>query len=102
MLAAMLQSEFNKADKPNNKPKEEAKPEVISPDPELKQSEQSAIELQKVAYLEKLNTAPYNKDFKDNLQNLMSMGFLDFTKNLALLAQHHNNLEPVLGKLIDN
>lgn len=101
MLAAMLQSEFNSADQ-NNKPKVEAKPEVVSPDPELKQSEQSAVDLQKVAYLEKLNTAPYNKDFKDNLQNLMSMGFLDFTKNLALLAQHHNNLEPVLGKLIDN
>lgn len=106
MLAAMLQSEFNNADQQKNKPKEEpkpeVKPEVVSPDPELKQSEQSALDLQKVAYLEKLNTAHYNRDFKDNLQNLMSMGFLDFTKNLALLAQHHNNLEPVLGKLIDN
>lgn len=55
-----------------------------------------------MTYLQKLNTAHYNKDFKDNLQNLMSMGFLDFEKNLLLLQQNHNNLEPVLGKLIDN
>ena len=53
-----------------------------------------------MAYLQKLETVHYNKDFKDNLQNLMSMGFLDFAKNLQLLQENHNNLEPVLGKLI--
>lgn len=68
----------------------------------MKQSDQATIDVQKVAYLEQLNTAHYNKDFKDTLQNLMSMGFLDFAKNLKLLQQNHNNLEPVLGKLIDN
>jgi len=31
----------------------------------------------------------------------MSMGFLDFDKNLQLLQQHYNNLEPVLAKLIE-
>lgn len=100
-LAKILQSEFNSADaRKISKPQEE-RPVVVSPDPELKQSVQGAVDVQKVAYVEKLNTAHYNKDYKDNLHNLMSMGFLDFTKNLALLAQHHNNLEPVLGKLID-
>ena len=59
-----------------------------------------ASDLEKVAYLQKLETVHYNKDFKDNLQNLMSMGFLDFAKNLQLLQENHNNLEPVLGKLI--
>lgn len=55
-----------------------------------------------MAYLEKLATAHYPRDLKDNLAALMSMGFLDFGRNLTLLNQNHNNLEPVLGKLIDN
>lgn len=101
MLAAVLQSEYNRAERAN--PQKQA-PVVASPEPMpvLKQSEQASIDVQKVAYLEKLNTAHYNKDFKDNLSALMSMGFLDFAKNLILLQQNHNNLEPVLGKLIDN
>lgn len=47
-----------------------------------------------------METEKYIKEYRDNLENLMSMGFLDFDKNLQLLQQNHNNLEPVLGKLI--
>ena len=101
-LAALLQSEFNKEGGRNQQPKEEPKPVVHAPEEEqpLKASEQA--DLQKVAYTEKLHKVNYNKDFKDNLQSLMSMGFLDFNRNLMLLSQHHNDLERVLGKLIDN
>jgi len=101
-LAALLQSEFNKEGGRNQQPKEEPKPVVHAPEQEqpLKASEQA--DLQKVTYTEKLHKVNYNKDFKDNLQSLMSMGFLDFNRNLMLLSQHHNDLERVLGKLIDN
>lgn len=101
MLAAALQSEFNKADNIAQQP---MRPVVSPPEPvpALKQSEQASMDVQKVAYLEKMNTAHYPKELKDNLSALMSMGFLDFGRNLTLLQQHHNNLEPVLGKLIDN
>ena len=77
----------------------------MKPDPEpatdMKQSEASAADLQKVSYLEKVQHAHYNKDYKANLEQLMSMGFLDFDKNLQLLQQNYNNLEPVLTKLIE-
>jgi len=77
----------------------------VKPDPEpvkaMQQSAASAADLQKVAYLEKVQHAHYNKDFKANMEQLMSMGFLDFEKNLQLLQQHYNNLEPVLAKLIE-
>lgn len=101
MVAALLQSEFNKAD---NIPQQPQRPVVSPPEPVpvLEQSAQASMDVQKVAYLEKMNTAHYPRDLKDNLSALMSMGFLDFARNLRLLQQNHNNLEPVLGKLIDN
>lgn len=110
MLARVLQSEFDKdggAKKQKGKKgkgKAEAKPVVVAPDAEepLNQSEQGAADVQKVAYLQKLESEHYNKDYRDNLHSLMTMGFLDFAKNLKLLQQNHNNLEPVLGALIDN
>ena len=51
--------------------------------------------------MEKLEKVNYNKEFKHNLQELMNMGFMDFKKNLILLSKEQNNLEMVLGKLID-
>jgi len=77
----------------------------VKPDPEpvaaMKQSAAATADLQKVAYMQKVQHAHYNKDFRANMEQLLSMGFLDFEKNLQLLQQHYNNLEPVLAKLIE-
>lgn len=67
----------------------------------MKQSAAATADLQKVAYMQKVQHAHYNKDFRANMEQLLSMGFLDFEKNLQLLQQHYNNLEPVLAKLIE-
>lgn len=46
-----------------------------------------------IVYLEQLETALYNPCLKQNLVNLMNMGFLDFNKNVELLEKNHNSLE---------
>jgi len=56
-------------------------PEKVEP---LNQSQQA--DLDKVIYMDKVNKVNYNKDFKENLINLMNMGFLEFSKNLILLS----------------
>jgi len=38
---------------------------------------------------------------KNNLIDLMEMGFLDFEKNLMLLEKNHNNLELVCSKILE-
>jgi hypothetical protein len=75
---------------------------VQAPEKEQPLKASVAADLQKVTYMEKLGKVHYNQDYKGNLESLMSMGFLDFNRNLVLLSQHHNDLEAVLGKLIDN
>jgi hypothetical protein len=42
-------------------------------------------EIEKINYVDKLDSANFSSDYKANLVNLMNMGFLDFNKNLVAL-----------------
>jgi hypothetical protein len=46
-----------------------------------------------IAYLDQLENGVYNPVLKQNLVNLMNMGFVDFNRNIELLEKNHNSLE---------
>jgi hypothetical protein len=55
----------------------------------------------RIAYLEKVSGPNVDQLLKDNLMELMNMGFIDFEKNLMLLEKNHNNLEVVCSKMFE-
>jgi hypothetical protein len=55
----------------------------------------------RIVYIEKVSGFSYNQMLKDNLLELMNMGFIDFDKNLMLLEKNHNNLELVCSKILE-
>lgn len=55
----------------------------------------------RIEYLEKAQSNHYNQHLKDNMFELLNMGFIDFEKNLDLLEKNHNNLELVCSKMFE-
>lgn len=55
----------------------------------------------RIVYIEKVSGNNYNQMLKNNLLELMNMGFIDFDKNLMLLEKNHNNLELVCSKILE-
>lgn len=55
----------------------------------------------RIVYIEKVSGNNYNQMLKNNLLELMNMGFIDFDKNLMLLEKNHNNLEQVCSKMFE-
>ena len=82
ILAQVLQFEYNK--------------EEEAPMTEKQIAKKTASD----AYMHKLNNAHYNRDYTDNLKNLLNMGFTDFVKNLNLLMKNDNNVETVCTLLL--
>ena len=58
-------------------------------------------DLARISYLDKVNGPNVDQLLKDNLMELMNMGFIDFEKNLMLLEKNHNNLEVVCSKMFE-
>jgi hypothetical protein len=54
-----------------------------------------------IIYIEMVSGNSYNQKFKDNLLELMNMGFIDFDQNLMLLEKYNNNLELVCSKILE-
>ena len=55
----------------------------------------------RIVYIEKVSGDNFNQMLRDNLVELMNMGFIDFDKNLMLLEKNHNNLELVCSKILE-
>lgn len=55
----------------------------------------------RIVYIEKVSGNNYNQMLKNNLLELMNMGFIEFDKNLMLLEKNHNNLELVCSKILE-
>lgn len=58
-------------------------------------------EMNKINYIDKLDSANFSSDYKANLINLMNMGFMDFNKNLTALQKNFNNLELTCSHIIN-
>jgi len=67
----------------------------------VKASELSEADKVRIAYVEKLETVNYGVQYRENLLNLMNMGFFDFSSNLEMLQRNFNNLEIVCSKLFE-
>jgi len=52
---------------------------------DIKLSEVDLVAKQKILYLNEMEKAKFNPDYKENLINMMNMGFFDFKRNLQLL-----------------
>jgi len=42
-------------------------------------------EMEKINYVDMLDSANFSSDYRANMINLMNMGFMDFNKNLVAL-----------------
>ena len=73
----------------------------VAVDQNVKISEISESDKQKIDYLQQLDTASYGPQYKENLLNLMNMGFFNFSYNLEMLQRNFNNLEIVCAKLFE-
>lgn len=73
----------------------------VAVDQNVKFSEISESDKQKIDYLQQLDTASYGPQYKENLLNLMNMGFFNFSYNLEMLQRNFNNLEIVCAKLFE-
>lgn len=56
----------------------------LQPKP-LKVSEIDPEQMAQINYMTMLEEKKYNQEYRQNLDNLMNMGFMDFPKNLILL-----------------
>jgi hypothetical protein len=54
----------------------------------------------RIEYVDKVINCPH-ADLKDNLLELMNMGFIEFDQNLMLLQKNSNNLELVITQLFE-
>ena len=117
MMAAILQSEFNR-EMDINKPKpfkpkpfkaepakaEPAKVEPAKAEPAKEEPLQDSCvqDISKVEYAKKvMNIKTFEqKKYVNNLMDLMNMGFCNFDQNLDLLTKNNNNLELVVEKII--
>lgn len=70
------------------------------PDP-IKVSSLKDSEINKIAYIDQLDSANFNADYKNSLIELMQMGFLNFNKNLLALQKNYNNLDLTIGSLTE-
>lgn len=68
---------------------------------EVKLSEIDLVAKHKILYLTDMENAKFNPQYRENLINMMNMGFFDFKKNLQLLQKHFNNLELVCAKILE-
>lgn len=57
--------------------------------------------MDRISYMEKLEGLNYDVQFKNNLQNLMQMGCLNFEKNLDILKKVENNLENAINLIFE-
>ena len=69
--------------------------------PKMGVSQLDEADSARIVYIEKVSGNNYNQMLKANLLELMSMGFVDFDKNLMLLEKNHNNLEIVCTKMFE-
>lgn len=69
---------------------------------DVKVSALNESEMLKIEYVQKLDSASYGPQYKQNLLNLMNMGFYNFNDNLELLQKNFNNLEIACTKLFEN
>ena len=60
-----------------------------------------ASEMNKINYIDMLDSASFSSEYKANLINLMNMGFMDFDKNLAALQKNSNNLELTCSEIVN-
>jgi hypothetical protein len=70
-------------------------------EPKLEFSQIDDADTARIVYIEKVSGNSFNQMLKDNLLELMNMGFIDFDKNLMLLEKNHNNLELVCSKILE-
>ena len=61
--------------------------------------ESSLNDQMKVGYLMMVDHSGMDQKYKENMLNLLNMGFTDFHKNLDLLQNNNNNLEIALQKM---
>ena len=57
--------------------------------------------MDRISYMEKLEGSNYDVQFKNNLQNLMQMGCLNFEKNYDILKKVQNNLENAINLIFE-
>jgi len=58
-------------------------------------------EMEKINYVDMLDSANFSSDYRANMINLMNMGFMDFNKNLVALQKNFNNLELTCSHIIN-
>jgi len=80
--------------------REEVKQEEV-PAADLKISQPSAEELEKILYLQKLD-ALNEKKYADNLIFILENGFTNFEVNLNLLKRNNNDLSIVINNLFNS
>ena len=54
----------------------------------------------RINYMERVNAGGYDLSYKTNLINLMTMGFLDFDKNLKVLQQVFGSIDMAMEELL--
>ncbi len=57
--------------------------------------------MNKINYIDMLDSANFSSDYRANMVNLMNMGFMDFNKNLTALQKNFNNLELTCSHIIN-
>lgn len=82
----------------SEEPKEEAKLEEPGAVNQMHVSVESNFG-EKFSYLEQVNQGP--AQFRENLIELMNMGFTNFQVNMTLLQLHNNNLPMVCSELLE-
>jgi len=80
--------------------REEVKQEEV-PAADLKISQPSAEELEKIVYLQKLDSLN-EKKYADNLIFILENGFTNFEVNLNLLKRNNNDLSIVINNLCNS
>jgi len=55
-----------------------------------------------IVYIDKVFQSDVNQQTKDNLINLMNMGFSNFELNKDLLEKNLNNIDVVVSKMFEN
>merc|ERR1712224_562884 len=75
--------------------------EIYSTPNAVHASNLNASEMNKINYIDMLDSANFSSEYKANLVSLMNMGFMDFNKNLAALQKNANNLELTCSHIIN-
>jgi len=74
--------------------------EVSSPSLLKQQSDVSQADQARITYIDQMHSQSLSDDYRQNLLQLMNMGFMDFKHNLKMLKQNKNNIDVTCTKML--